>query len=182
MIRRSTFFHLGLFALICSASSSESQSSAPQTEKPTQTVWQWSVTVPSEHPELGPARAFLWIPPNCTLVRGIVLAQDNMEEQAILNNPIFRESLSDLGFAEVWVSPFFDHTFNFDKGAGQTFDAMMKDLATVSGYNELNFAPVVPMGHSSAASWPYYFAAWNPARTLAVLSISGQWPYYRDFN
>jgi len=173
---------LGIIALLCWAASSLGQTFAPQSQRDSRVVWQWSVTVQSEHPDLGPARAFLWIPPDCTLVRGVVLAQDNMEEQAILNNPIFRASLSDLGFAEVWVSPFFDHTFNFDKGAGQTFDRMMKDLATVSGYNELTFAPVVPMGHSAAASWPYYFAAWNPGRTLAVLSISGQWPYYRDAN
>jgi hypothetical protein len=57
---------------------------------------------------------------------------------------------------------------------------MMDDLADVSGYDELKFAPVVPMGHSAAASWPYYFAAWNPGRTLAALSVSGQWPYFRN--
>ena len=32
---------------------------------------------------------------------------------------------------------------------------------------------------SAAASWPYYFAAWAPERTLCALSVSGQWPYYR---
>jgi hypothetical protein len=174
--------YLGLFAFCACAPLCSAQSTPSETQSVPPAVYQWSVTMTSEHPELGPARAFLWVPPNCTLVRGVVLAQDNMEEQAILNNPIFRATLSDLGFAEVWVSPFFDHAFNFDKGAGETFDAMMKDLANVSGYNELNFAPVVPIGHSAAASWPYYFAAWNPGRTLAVLSVSGQWPYYRDQN
>jgi hypothetical protein len=176
--RAMTQLRLGILALVwCHSMSLQAQ--VPRT---TPAVYQWSVTVTAEHPELGPARAFLWVPPNCNLVRGIIFAQDNMEEQAILNNPNFRGTLSDLGFAEVWVSPFFDHAFRFDKGAGDTFNAMMKDLAAVSGYNELNFAPVVPIGHSAAASWPYYFAAWNPGRTLAVLSVSGQWPYYRDQN
>jgi hypothetical protein len=57
---------------------------------------------------------------------------------------------------------------------------MLDGLAEESGYAELKFVPVVPLGHSAAASWPYYFAAWNPGRALAALSISGQWPWFRD--
>src|SRR5450759_2835702 len=142
--------------------------------------WQWSVTVKSEKPEAGPARAWLWIPPNCERVRGLVVAQHNMEEISILENPKFRKALADLDFAEIWVAPFFDHIFSFNAGAGETFNGMVNELADVSGYSEVKFAPVVPIGHSAAASWPYYFAAWQPDRTLAVLSVSGQWPYVRD--
>ncbi|HEY5345409.1 MAG TPA: hypothetical protein VIK62_03595, partial [Verrucomicrobiae bacterium] len=144
--------------------------------------WQWSVEVKSEKPENGPARAWLWIPPNCERVRGVVVAQHNMEEISILENPKFRAALAEMNFAEIWVAPFFDHEFRFNAGAGETFDSMVGALAEESGYAELNFAPVVPVGHSAAASWPYYFAAWNPGRTLAALSVSGQWPYFRDKN
>ena len=143
-------------------------------------VWQWSVGVKSEKPENGPARAWLWIPPNCKQVRGVVVAQNNMEEISILENPKFRKALADLNFAEIWVAPPFDHLFRFNEGAGETFNGLMNDLAAASGYSELQFVPVVPMGHSAVASWPYYFAAWNPERTLAALSISGQWPYFRN--
>ena len=142
--------------------------------------WQWAVAVKNEKPANGPARAWLWIPPNCERVRGIVVAQHNMEEISILENPKFRRALADLNFAEVWAAPPFDHLFRFNQGAGDTFNGMMNDLAEASGYDELKFAPVAPMGHSAAASWPYYFAAWNPERTLAALSVSGQWPYYRN--
>ena len=144
--------------------------------------WQWSVPVKSEKPENGPARAWLWIPPNCGHIRGVVVAQHNMEEISILENPRFRAALTDMNFAEVWVAPFFDHLFRFNQGAGETFDDFMSRLADESGYSELNFAPVAPLGHSAAASWPYYFAAWNPGRTLCTLSVSGQWPYFRDKN
>lgn len=143
-------------------------------------VWQWSVPVSDEKPNNGPSRAWLWIPPDCSRVRGVVVAQNNMEEISILENPGFRATLASLNFAEVWVAPPFDHLFRFNQGAGETFDDMMKRLAAKSGYDELNVAPVVPMGHSAAASWPYYFAAWNPGRTLCALSISGQWPYFRN--
>jgi len=144
--------------------------------------WQWSVEVKSEKPENGPARAWLWIPPNCEHVRGVVVAQHNMEEISILENPKFRAALAEMSFAEVWVAPFFDHRFRFDQGAGETFNDLMNRLADESGYSELKFVPVAPLGHSAAASWPYYFAAWNPQRTLAALSVSGQWPYFRDKN
>lgn len=151
----------------------------PANAQSLQSVWQWSVTAKSEKPP-GSARAFLWVPPGSHLLRGVVVAQDNMEERSILENPRFRKTLADLDFAEMWVSPSFDHVFRFDQGAGDTFNGIMKDLAGISGYNELNFVPVVPMGHSAAASWPYYFATWNPERTLAAISVSGQWPYFRD--
>lgn len=142
--------------------------------------WQWSVPVKSEKPENGVARAFLWIPPTCKQVRGAVVAQHNMEEISILENPIFRKALAGLDFAEVWVAPMFDHTFNFTNGAGETLNDFMDRLADTSGYAELKYVPLAPMGHSAAASWPYYFAAWNPQRALCALSVSGQWPYFRD--
>ena len=142
--------------------------------------WQWSVPTKNEKPANGMARAFLWIPPGCEKIRGVVVAQHNMQEISILENPIFRQALEDLNFAEVWVAPMFDHEFDFTKGAGDTFNDFMNRLADESGYSELKFVPVAPMGHSAAASWPYYFAVWNPQRTLCALSISGQWPYVRD--
>ncbi len=142
--------------------------------------WQWSIEVTGGRENGGPARAFLWIHPDCKRVRGVVLAQHNMEEIQILENPKFRKGLSELAFAEVWCAPAFDHLFRFHEGAGDTFNGIMNDLAEQSGYDELRHAPIVGMGHSAAASWPYYFAAWDPNRALAAISVSGQWPYVRD--
>jgi hypothetical protein len=142
--------------------------------------WQWSIAVKGGIDKAGPARAFLWIPPNCQKLRGLILAQHNMEEISILENPKFRRALGDLDFAEIWCAPPFDHLFLFNEGAGDTFNGMMEDLAKESGYEELKYVPVIGIGHSAAASWPYYFAAWNPDRTLAAISVSGQWPYVRN--
>jgi len=143
-------------------------------------IWQWSAEVKGGREQAGPARAFLWIPTDCKRVRAVVVAQNNMEEESILENPRFRSSMKEFGFAEIWVSPSFDHLFRFNEGAGEIFNSMMEDLAVRSGYKELKFAPVVAIGHSASASWPYYFAAWNPGRTLAAISVSGQWPYFRS--
>lgn len=140
-------------------------------------VWQWSVPLNGEK---GPTRAFLWIPTDCKYVRGVILAQHNMEEISILEDSNFRKEMGKIGFAEVWVSPSYNHFFNFKEGAGEIFNAFMDSLASISGYSELSHAPVVGIGHSAAASCPYYFAAWNPSRTLACISVSGQWPYVRN--
>ncbi|QIP14249.1 hypothetical protein G8759_17320 [Spirosoma aureum] len=141
-------------------------------------VWQWSTPVNSvisaetnDHPQ-----AFLWIPEDCRYVRGVVVGQHNMLEEGILEHPDFRRKLTKLDFAEVWVTPGFNFVFDFTNGAGGQFQNMMDQLATVSGYRELKFAPVVPIGHSALASYPWNFAAWNPGRTLAAISIHGDAP------
>jgi hypothetical protein len=134
-----------------------------------------SVETPNEKP-----RAFLWVPANCTVVRGVVFGHHNMEEEGILEHPAFRKAMTELGFAAVWVAPAFDRNFRYDQGVGERFDAMLKDLAEKSGYAELATAPLVPVGHSAAASTPWYIAAWKPERVLAGISFSGQWPYVPD--
>src|SRR5688572_30858537 len=86
-------------------------------------VWQWSVPVRAAR---NPAsRAFLWIPPDCKQVRAVVLAQNNMEEQSIVEHPVFREEMSKLSFVIIWVSPSFDHLFRFTEVAGDMFNAFM---------------------------------------------------------
>ncbi len=155
---------IGFFLLLCTTGFSQ--------------VWQWSV--PVQKARNPGARAFLWVPEDCRKIKAVIVTQNNMEEQSIVENALFREEMRKLGFAEIWVSPFFDHLFRFNEGAGDIFNGMMNDLAEASGYSELRYAPVIGIGHSAAASWPYYFAAWNPGRTLACISVSGQWPYVRN--
>ncbi len=140
--------------------------------------WQWSVPVEkvistetNDHP-----RAFLWIPSDCKKIRAIVVGQQNMLEEPIFEHSVFRKTMSELGFAIIWISPMMDLTFDFYKGAGEAFNETMADLAKVSGCKELAYAPIVPIGHSAQASYPWNFAAWNPGRTLAVLSIHGDAP------
>lgn len=141
-------------------------------------VWQWSVRVGSvisdetnNHPQ-----AFLWIPENCNQVKGVVFTQHNMVEEGILEHPIFRRTMAKLGFAEIWVTPGLTVTFDFNKAAPDDFNYMMKALADESGYAELTNAPIIPMGHSALASFPWNFAAWNPDKTLALVSVHGDAP------
>jgi hypothetical protein len=131
--------------------------------------WQWSVP-------MGKGRAFLWIPPQCKQLRGVVVAQNNMIELGILEHEVFRKMLAKENLGEVFIAPPFEFIFRFDQDAGDRFNNVMQRLAATSGYSELNVAPVVPLGHSACASFPWNFAAWNPGRTLAVLSVHGDAP------
>lgn len=84
--------------------------------------------------------------------------------------------MADLDFALVWTDGKWDPTFPFDKGAGMCVAELLDSLAEVSGYQEIAFVPIVPIGYSWHAGYPWNFAAWNPERTLAVLSIHGDAP------
>lgn len=131
--------------------------------------WQWSV------PE-GGGRAFLWIPPDCAKVRGVVVAQHNMLEESVLEHPEFRAEMGRLGIAEMWVVPKIAKGPNIEDGAGERYLALLAELAELSGYDELASAPLIPMGHSACATIPWNFAAMHPERTLAVLSVKGDAP------
>ena len=141
-------------------------------------VYQWSVPASgfispetNEHPT-----AFLWIPENCTLVRAVVFGQHNMCEEPIFDHQVFRETMAELGFAIVWLSPGIDQQWDIKNGCQIVFDKMLEDLADVSGYSELKQVPVVPLGHSAMATFPWNFGAWNPDRTLAIISYHGDAP------
>ncbi len=144
-------------------------------------VWQWSVEIPdSVSAETGaPPRAFLWIAPTCHRVRALVVGQHNMEEEPILEHPVFRAALAELDFAAVWISPPLDLAFTAAASLPR-LEAALAALSEVSGYDELARAFLVPLGHSAAAGFPWRLARATPARTLAVLSISGEWPYAQD--
>lgn len=144
-------------------------------------VYQWSATVDEviSRESKGHPRAFLWVPEACKRVRAIVIAPQNMQEEQLFQNAEFRQTLSDLDFAEIWiVPPMGTNDFRFDQGDDKILEHLLANLADCSGYTEIRTAPLVPLGHSATASWGWDIAAWNPQRTLAVLSISGMWPYF----
>lgn len=146
--------------------------------KLTAQVWQWSAPVDgliSAENNANP-QAFLWIPENCKEVKGIVVGMHNMVEEGILENVHFRKTLTKLGFAEIWVTPVLEFPFDFHGDAPKHFQTMVTALARVSGYDELATAPIVPIGHSAMATYPWNFAAWNPERTLAIISVHGDTP------
>ena len=140
--------------------------------------WQWSLPLQGVvSAETGAApRVYLWIPPASERLRGVVVGQHNMSEEQLFEHPLFRRRMAALDFAIVWITPILDMSWNPESGCQQVFDRMLADLAAASGYDELAEVPVVPVGHSAQATFPWNFAAWNPDRTLAVVSLHGDAP------
>lgn len=120
--------------------------------------------------------AYMWVDEDCEQVRFVVLAQQNMTEEALLRNADFRKQMARLGGAIIWVAPWFSHDWAPQSGAQQVFEEMMVGLAGQSGHKELTTVPIVPFGHSAQATFPWNFAAWNPQRTLAIISFHGDAP------
>ena len=56
------------------------------------------------------------------------------------------------------------------------FDEMLTAIAYQSGHTEIADAPIIPFGHSAQATMPWNFAAWNPDRTLCIISFHGDAP------
>lgn len=123
------------------------------------------------HPE-----AFLWIPSDCHNVKAVIFAMQNMNEETLFEMPSFRKHLQDMGVAMIWFAPGFGQEWDVRQGVQKAFDKTLKDLASVSGYEEIATAPLIPFGHSAQATMPWNFAAWNPNRTLCIISYHGDAP------
>lgn len=140
--------------------------------------WQWSVPVTgfiSPETKSEPL-AFLWIPSEARQLKAVIIGQHNMLEEGILEHPYFRKRLASLSVAEIWISPGIDQVWASEGPSPRLLQKLLDRLAEVSGYEELKNLPVIPMGHSAMATFPWNYAASDKARTLAVLSIHGDSP------
>jgi hypothetical protein len=61
----------------------------------------------------------------------------------MLEEPVSRAALRELGFAAVWLAPSIDRMFAAEDGLAASVDRMLRDLAVGSGYAGLALAPVV---------------------------------------
>jgi pimeloyl-ACP methyl ester carboxylesterase len=166
-------------------------------------VYQYSVTV-------GSRRAYLWIPPQCMRVRGVIMSMSNLLERNWLEDPIIRRAAADEGLGIIWLGPAARSpgaspatlTADMRAGAGEALEKMLKDLAEESGYAEIEFAPLIAMGHSANGQFSWNVPNWNADRTIAAMPIktvplpkslgfervplcylvgeTTEWPQYRD--
>ncbi len=141
-------------------------------------MYQWSVELSGYiSNETGKAPvAYLWVPEGCRRVTAVILSQQNMTEEAIYKNKLFQAQMKRLGVAMVWVAPAFSNNWAPASGAQGIFEEMMGNLADQSGHGEIAHAPVIPLGHSAQATFPWNFAAWNAERTLCIISFHGDAP------
>ncbi|MCI6551311.1 MAG: hypothetical protein MR450_10740 [Prevotella sp.] len=128
-------------------------------------------------PETGEAPvAYLWLPDGNAAVRAVIVAQQNMTEEALFRMTSFQREMRQMGVAIVWVAPAFSKDWDPASDCQRLFDGMMADLAAAAGHPELRRCPVIPLGHSAHATFPWNFAAWNNDRTLCIISLHGDAP------
>ena len=120
--------------------------------------------------------AYLWVPEKCKKVKAVMFAQQNMTEETLYKMESFKRKLTEMDVALLWVAPWFSQKWDPVTSCQSTFDDMMTAIAYQSGHMEIAKAPVIPFGHSAQATFPWNFAAWNPDRTLCIISFHGDAP------
>ena len=138
--------------------------------------YRWDVPVSGIESDGPQPRGYLWISPECDSVRAVMFAFQNMNEETLFTSERFRSRMAELGTALVWVAPGFGQEWDVRQEIQAPFDDMLKRLAIESGHGELATAPLIPFGHSAQATMPWNFAAWNPDRTLCIISYHGDAP------
>ena len=140
--------------------------------------FQWRVPVEGiVSAETGEApEGFLWVSPETVEVKALMFAFQNMSEETLFKMESFRKRMAEAGVALLWIAPGFGQEWDVSQGIQEPFDNLIKALAEKSGHAELAGVPLIPFGHSAQATMPWNFAAWNPKRTLCVVSYHGDAP------
>jgi hypothetical protein len=129
--------------------------------------WPFAIDVPGTK-----SKVFLWIPPKCEHVRGVILGQQVILENKVLEDPIIRQAAADENLAIALICPgcvgYFDYK---TEPVVATLKAILDALAKESGYDEISQAPLLTIGHSGNGIFAWRIAYWNPARMIGVIGL-----------
>lgn len=141
----------------------------------------------ANRPNLG---AYLWIPPNTPKVRAVMVGMHNGLPINIMQSAPVRKVCREHGIAQVLFTPYAKDIEVMVKGLSYdisdpsrtaVYDGYMQRLADASNHPELLTAPVVGLGHSAYASFPFELAMRNPERCLAAIPIKAGLPSAYDY-
>lgn len=136
-------------------------------------VYQYAVPV-------GSKKAYLWIPPQCRQVRGLIVSFSNLLELNWMESPIIRTAATRDGLGVLLIELSTDGITPELKLEGrQAFLKMLKQLANESGYKEIEYAPFIPIDHSIHGVFTWNLAAWLPQRTIAAVPVKS-FPFPAD--
>jgi len=119
-----------------------------------------------------PAISYLWLPENLKSVRGLLVGGRTLLEKRICQDPQIRSALSEAGMGAVYFDPALDSLFDYaNRGSGAAMEKALADLAARSGHPELQFAPMLTVGHSTGGIFCRNVAYWKPERVIGVLHV-----------
>ena len=133
------------------------------------------------------ANAYLWIPPACKRVRGVLVLTQNVPEGWIAGHPAIRAACADNDLAIMWachgflmrsmISYYKDPNLEArDKDYGDFVQQMLTSLAAKSGYAEIATVPWLPIGESCAKIIPTSLSNARPERCIAAIQVKdGEW-------
>ncbi len=120
-------------------------------------------------------RAYIRLPRGCKQVRAVLYCHQNMTEEVLFRSREFCRGMDSLGVAMAFVQRG-SQNWDLSKGCQERFEQIMQAFAEGTEHPEIASAPIIPFGHSAQATFPWNFAAWNPDRTLCVISYHGDAP------
>ena len=120
-------------------------------------------------------KAMLRLPRPDKEVKALLYTHQNMTEEVLFRSKRFTDRMDSLGVAMAFIQ---NGSQNWDVKAGcqERFETIIKDFAEGTDHPEILNAPIIPFGHSAQATFPWNFAAWNPDKTLCVISYHGDAP------
>lgn len=120
-------------------------------------------------------RSCLRLPRGTEKVKAVLYCHQNMTEEVLFRSQLFTSKMDSLGVAMVFVQSG-SQNWNVNDGCQERFESIIKEFADSSGHSEIADAMIIPFGHSAQATFPWNFAAWNPEKTLCIISFHGDAP------
>lgn len=121
------------------------------------------------------SRAYLRLPQGMDSVKAVLYCHQNMTEEVLFRSKRFCHAMDSLGVAMAFVQRG-SQNWDTSKGCQERFDSIITDFAKGSRHPEIAKARIIPFGHSAQATFPWNFAAWNPEKTLCIISYHGDAP------
>lgn len=126
-------------------------------------------------------RAYLRLPRGQETVKAVLYCHQNMTEEVLFRSQRFCRQMDSLGIAMAFIqqgSQNWNVSVKDEEGltCQERFETLMQDFARGTEHPELATCPIIPFGHSAQATFPWNFAAWNPERTLCIISYHGDAP------
>lgn len=120
-------------------------------------------------------RHLLRLPRGGGEVKAVLYCHQNMTEEVLFRSEAFCRRMDSLGVAMAFIQQG-SQNWDVKDGCQERFEAIISDFANGTGHKEIATAPIIPFGHSAQATFPWNFAAWNPDRTLCIISYHGDAP------
>lgn len=120
-------------------------------------------------------RICLRLPKGEQPVKAILYAHQNMTEEVLFRSELFRHKMDSLGVAMAFIQSG-SQNWDIADGCQERFEEIIAEFARNTGHPEIEDAMIIPFGHSAQATFPWNFAAWNPDRTLCIISFHGDAP------